>query len=176
MKNLTLIALLIIACSCKRAIVSFSEPQPEKVGIIKRIPKRICGQYFNVEDTINLSINENSIVKMRTYIDSLNHPAVFLDTVFSIARNDVLKRYKGFFFINHEFSSGNWEVEKLKYKHGILSIGEITSEAEINNLEKITETVRDSVVPFKVKPTKQQFKAFLKSNGFSGEEAYVRVK
>jgi len=126
-------------------------------------------------DTItNSKTNEKITVKREG--DSLIYHVHFLDTIFNMKKNNILKKYKGYYFLNTAFDEDNWEVLKLKLEKGKLTLGSINSIEEINSLEKITETPHDSISPYKFKPTKNQFKQFIKNNGFNDEEVYFRIK
>jgi hypothetical protein len=55
-----------------------------------------------------------------------------------------------------------------------LNINGIETENEISLLENITESKKDTAKPFTIKPTKRQFKEFIKKNGFSNGEIYIK--
>jgi hypothetical protein len=123
---------------------------------------------------INSKTNEKTLVKREG--DSLIYHVHFSDTIFVLNQNNILKKYKGYYFLNTAFDENNWEVKKLKLANGKLTFGSINSIEEINSLEKITETPHDTISPYKFKPTKKQFKKFIKNNGFNDNEIYFRLK
>ena len=145
---------------------------------------------MKTEDTLKISeLDKNEIIKndtlyklntkekykIRKITDSLFTDYVFSDTIFNLKKNNILKKYKGYYFLNKEIEkSGFWEVEKLNLKNGILKINGIETENEIRLLETITETKRDTLKHFSVKPTKKQFKEFIKKNGFKEGEIYLK--
>jgi len=145
---------------------------------------------MKTEDTLKISeLDKNEIIKndtlyklntkekykIRKITDSLFTDYVFSDTIFNLKKNNILKKYKGYYFLNKEIEkSGFWEVEKLNLKNGILKINGIETENEIRLLEIITETKRDTLKHFSVKPTKKQFKEFIKKNGFKEGEIYLK--
>ncbi len=100
---------------------------------------------------------------------------VYYDTIFSFAKGNILKKFRGTYFLNEPFKD-NWEVKTLKLKNGILEIGIIASEDDISKMEEITATIRDSTIPFKANPTKSQLKSFVKENGFSEEKIFIKVR
>jgi hypothetical protein len=53
-------------------------------------------------------------------------------------------------------------------------LSSIETENELKLLESITETKMDTTKPFKIKPTKKQFKEFIKKNGFSEGKIYLK--
>jgi hypothetical protein len=143
-----------------------------------------------VKDTLKISeLSKNEIIKNDTLYklnsnekykiikinDSLFSNYVFTDTVFNLNKTDVLKKFKGYYFLNKSIEkTGFYEVEKLNLTKGVLNINGIETENEISLLENITESKKDTVKPFTIKPTKKQFKEFIKKNGFSNGEIYFK--
>lgn len=143
-----------------------------------------------IDDTLKMSdISENerivgdSLIHLRTNYryriqrinDSLFSNYVLFDTIFIINKDHVLKKFKGHFFLNRCIKNSDcWAVEKLSYSNEILNINRIETEEELNLLQTITETKMDSTKAFSVKPTKKQFKEFLKKNGFANGDTYLK--
>ncbi|WP_130734648.1 hypothetical protein [Flavobacterium sp. J27] len=67
-------------------------------------------------------------------------------------------------------------MQKLFLQKGQLYINTIISESEITLLETLTESKKDTVKPFVLKPTKKQFKEFVKRNGFTEGDRCVFKK
>jgi len=105
--------------------------------------------------------------------DTLYTPFHLQDTLFFISDNGVLKKDKGYYFLNMKYYSG-WEVQKLEFAKGKLNLCSISDIAEIENLKQITESSQDSLMQFS--PDKKQFRKFIKSKGFSKKEAFVRLR
>ena len=57
-----------------------------------------------------------------------------------------------------------------------LQIRIISTKQDIENLMTITESTQDSAALYKFTTTKKQFKKFLKNDGFSDIEKFVRQK
>jgi len=97
-----------------------------------------------------------------------------IDTLFIISSENILKKFKGFFFLNKRINDKEWEVKKISLEKGVLSIGSISSKNDIQKLKEITETSSDTIsTNFSL--TKRQFKNFVKQNGFSEEEKFIRM-
>jgi hypothetical protein len=142
------------------------------------------------EDTINIKeLDKNEIIKndslfkiktkekypIKRINDSLFTNYIFSDTTFRIGKNNILKKFKGYLFLNkHREKSDFWEVEKLYLSKGVIKLSSIETENELKLLESITETKMDTTKPFKIKPTKKQFKEFIKKNGFSEGKIYLK--
>lgn len=96
------------------------------------------------------------------------------DTLFSISDKNILKKYKGYYFLNVS-NTPYWNVKKMHLTKGILSVNSISTKEEINTLREITETISDTT-SYNFKPTKRQFKKFIKQDGFKDSEYYIRLK
>jgi hypothetical protein len=126
-----------------------------------------------INDTIiNKQTSERFAVKKIN--DSLFTNYVFKDTVFFLNTTNVLRKWRGYYFLNSKNSDNTWVVQKLFLKKGQLGINGISTKEEIAMLAQITNTSMDSIPPFLVKPSKKQFKTFVKSNGFSVGEVYIK--
>jgi hypothetical protein len=123
---------------------------------------------------INLKTKER--IQVRRIGDSLLFHQNYTDTIFRLSKMNVLKKYKGYYFLNILFDEKNWETKKVKLSKGKLTISTINSIEEIHNLEKITSSSHDTISQvFKFKPTKRQFKKFVKEEGFGEEdETYIK--
>jgi len=129
-------------------------------------------EVLNNDTIINKKTSEKIIVKKLN--DSLFTNYVYTDTIFRIDDENVLRKFKGYYFLNFKTRENNWSVKKLFQKNGQLNINDITTKEEIELLEEIIETKKDSTKPFVIKPTKQQFREFLKRNGFKEGEIYLK--
>jgi len=115
--------------------------------------------------------------------DSLLIRERYIDTLFQIGRNNILRKFKGFYFLNTRYDKDGWGVEKARLTKGVLVISS-TTKADIKKLEEITgtetETPQDTdtvavAVP-KFTTTKKQFKTFIKNEGFSNSETFVKQR
>lgn len=122
---------------------------------------------------VNTKTFEKTFVKKLN--DTLFTNILFKDTIFSINKENVLKKMKGYYFLNIKHSEKNWVVKKLHLKNGLLNLNDISTNEEIEMLEEITETKKDSSKTFVIKPTKKQFREFVKKNGFSKGEVYIKI-
>jgi hypothetical protein len=105
--------------------------------------------------------------------DTLYSPYHLQDTLFCISLKNVLRKDKGYYFLNMQYHNG-WEVQKLEYGNTRLSICSISDMQEIEDLKEITESKGDSMVQFD--PDKKQLRKFIKSKGFSKKETFVKLK
>jgi hypothetical protein len=90
--------------------------------------------------------------------------------------DNVVRKFKGYYFLNTRYDKTSWAVEKVQFSKGELEISGISTEQDIESLIEITETPKDTVAPYIFTATKRQFKAFIRNDGFSDTEKFVRLK
>jgi hypothetical protein len=123
---------------------------------------------------IDLKTNERTIIKRDG--DSLINHVHYIDTLFQMNYDNVVRKFKGYYFLNTRYDKTSWEVKKIQLSNGQLVISSISTKLDIDNLQEITETLIDTVPPYKFTATKHQFKEFIKNDGFSDSEIFVRKK
>ena len=126
-----------------------------------------------IGDTL-IEIKTNQKVVVKKNGDSITWRQKYTDTIFSKKRNDVIKKFKGYFFINRYYKDLGWEVKKIKLKKGIISISDISSESDIVKLKAISENKFDTLSNQPIKLSKKEFKKFIKQNGFEDEEIFIK--
>jgi hypothetical protein len=132
---------------------------------------------------INLTTNTKEIVQRAG--DSLVTHINYIDTLFQIDYDNVVRKFKGFYFLNKRqgfyflskrLDKDSWEVKKIELSKGQLIVSSISSTEDIENLKAITESTQDTVAPYNFAATKKQFKEFVKSKGFTDSEKFIRQK
>lgn len=123
---------------------------------------------------INIETKEKELIKREG--DSLLIHIHNVDTLFFMNYNSIVKKYKGYYFLNTRYDKTNWSVEKMKLSKGQLIISGIPTKEDIEVLKEITETATDTVSKYNFTTTKRQFKKFVKNDGFSDSEVFVRLK
>jgi len=191
--------------------VTFNEPQPADTDNLTKFSKRLQGQYLSLEDSSNLFVLDNVIIRTYdyesilhpnqlnninatlsgdtlidnptnektaiTYLgDSIKLPIHCVDTIFQLDYDNVVRKFKGYYFLNTRYDKANWEVKKVKLAEGQLVISRISTKLEIEKLIEITDSPNDTVPPYNIKATKRQFKEFIKSDGFNDSETFVKQK
>ena len=128
-----------------------------------------------VGDTvIGLKTNERTLIKHDG--DSLVTHIHYIDTLFLMNYDNVVRKFKGYYFLNTRYDKESWEVKKIQLSKGQLVISSISTKLDLDNLKEITETTQDTVPPYKFTATKKQFKKFVKADGFSDSETFIRQK
>ena len=123
---------------------------------------------------INLTTNTREGVKREG--DSLVTHIHYIDTLFLMDYDNVVRKFKGYYFLNNRYDKESWEVKKIELSKGQLVVSSISTKQDIENLMTITESTQDTVAPYKFATTKKQFKEFIKNDGFSDSETFVRQK
>ena len=108
-----------------------------------------------------------------TINDTLYTPFRLQDTLFVISEKGILRKDKGYYFLNMKYHTG-WEVQKLEYRRGKLNLCCISELSEIESLIQITENAKDSILQFN--PDRKEFQRFVKSKGFSKKEEFVKIR
>jgi hypothetical protein len=123
-------------------------------------------------DTSYTIVDANMRIEVTIKGDSAFQHMDYTDTIFSNARGDVLRKFKGYYFINHQASKNRWSVTKLaRVKNGV-TLGTVSKKEDIANLREVTSTKSDSIDNFR--PTKKELKKFLKEKG--DEEAFIKIE
>lgn len=130
------------------------------------------GMLLRNDTLINLTNNEKMVVRKEG--DSLVGHIHFEDTLFLLSPDQILKKFKGYYFLNTRYGEHSWEVQKLSLHRGKLNISSISAENELQKLVEITESPQDTVPPYKFTATKRQFKEFVKQEGFTDTETFIR--
>lgn len=126
-------------------------------------------------DTMIESVSNKKTI-IRHEGDSLLIPIHVIDTLFQCSDTDVLRKLKGYYFLNTYYGNESWEVQKLQLSRGELIISSVAPGPDIDNLREITETPQDTVPTTHFTVTKKQFKEFVRKGGFSEGERFVRIK
>jgi hypothetical protein len=129
---------------------------------------------FSGDTIIDLTTNEKIVIKRDG--DSLIIHIHYIDTLFQMDYDNVVRKFKGYYFLNKRYDKTSWEVKKIQLTKGQLKLSSISTELDIENLKEITETPQDTIPPYKFAATKKQFKQFIKNDSFSDSEAFVRQK
>ena len=107
--------------------------------------------------------------------DSIVKPVSGSDTLFNINEKNVLKKFKGYYFLNTSDSPGNWQVQKLELAKGKLTLSSLNAKEDLDQLIEITEYPQDTTA-YVFTPSKQQFKKFVRNQGFRESSVYFKIK
>ena len=199
MRKLMLLPVLLLLLTGCNPIVTFNSPQPTGVDSLSKIPKKLVGKYVSNDGSALLIINDSCMIIRYDYEikqpkDSINwdemppeekkasriengwviEHILDTDTLFHFSDENVLKKFKGYYFLNSLIKENAWFVQKMKLQKGMLTIGEIATEEELDALERIKESPIDTTT-YNICFTRKQFQNYMKT-GFSKVDTFKRVK
>jgi len=200
MKRILFIPILFLSLFCCGPVVTFDRPQPEGTDSLTIIPKKLVGKYFSKDGSTCLTIDRKNMIlhydydvkqlkdsidwenltageksKYRVEGDSVVEHLTDTDTLFCFSEDNVLKKYKGYYFLSSRQNKNSWYVQKLKLQKGLLTIGTISTKEELTTLQKINESPIDTTT-YQIKFTRKQFHDYLDNDGFSKADTFIRVK
>jgi len=123
---------------------------------------------------INLETKEQALIKRDG--DSILIHIHSIDTLFLMDYDNVVRKFKGYYFLNNRLDKTSWTVKKLQLSKGQIIISSISTKQDPENLKEITETPQDTIQTYKFTATKKQFKEFIRNEGFSDSERFIKLK
>jgi len=97
------------------------------------------------------------------------------DTLFMIDKLNVLKKFKGYYFLNNYFSENAWQVQKLAFSKEALILSSLNKTEDLDQLRLLSESQQDTT-PYDFSPTRQQFKKFVRNEGFRDSEQFIKIR
>lgn len=117
------------------------------------------------------SIKDKEKWAIRYFGDSIKIYGEYLDTIFYLNEDNLLRKLKGAYFLNTQYGTNKWGVKTLSLHKNKLMIGSIETE-EVKVLKEITKSESDSNVSFEL--SKEQLKMFIRQNGFGDKVEYIK--
>ena len=142
----------------------------------KKIDTAELGSSARLSGDTLFDLNTNHKTLLRREGDSLMAYVHYIDTLFQMTRENMVRKFKGYYFLNQRYGDVGWEVRKMQLSKGELLISSISAEQDVAQLKEITETSLDTVPPYKFIVTKRQFRKFVRNKGFSDGEVFIRQK
>ena len=132
------------------------------------------------EELTNLFTSEG--YKIEISGDTINASQTNIDTIFWISENQVLKKFKGSYFLNFKRDENFWDVSRLNLSKDTLLIGQISPSDTLLRFDFVAKTenfdASDSTTTteYSINPSKRQFKKLMKPNSFDECECYYKKK
>jgi len=199
MKRILLLSVLFLAILSCVPVVTFDRTQPEGVDSLTVIPKKLVGKYISKNGVTNLIIESKRMIMHYDYEiklprdstnwdnltaeekscfrlenDSVIEHVVDVDTIFEISEDMVLKKFKGYYFLNTRKKGNSWYVQKLQLNKGMLTIGSISTKDELKTLDKVNESPVDTTT-YQVSFNRKQFHEYIDNEGFTKVDTFLRV-
>ncbi|MCK5169197.1 MAG: hypothetical protein KAQ75_04890 [Bacteroidales bacterium] len=118
------------------------------------------------EDT-SFTFADNWDITVNSFGDSVKVFSRKDEELFKISDQQILREYKGYYFLNYQDTNDYWKVKILNLVKDTLEFDIILSDDDIENIRNITkvETVQDTTEEsskYFLKPTKRELKKILK--------------
>ncbi len=133
-------------------------------------PRTTLDSAYHINGDTTFYDNENHLrieVKGDTVFGSFHRS----DTIFTISPQNVLRKYKGYYFLNKQTANG-WDVYMMTIRKNELSLVTSWRNEDLAALRKITHT-SDSTHHFK--PTRKQIRQFIMQHGLPAGEKFRRI-
>ena len=118
--------------------------------------------------------------------DTIVYFEKYTDTLFSISKDNILKKSKGSYYLNFKISDIYWRVKKLNLKKDTLLIGEITTGDTLlrfdyaRKIEEVSARTDSGAITkpreYILTPSKREFKKLVRSDAFETTEKYIKIK
>lgn len=107
--------------------------------------------------------------------DSIFRRVHLRDTVFMLSDANLLRKWKGYFFINMRREDAGWEVKKISLQRGVLDLSSVGRAEDIGMLNELSENPSDTIPPGGYKISRKEFRQFIKGGGFGESERFIRL-
>lgn len=97
------------------------------------------------------------------------------DTLFSLSDENLVRKWKGYCFINMCREDAGWEVKKISLQRGMLDLSSVGRAEDIGMLNELSENPSDTIPPGGYKISRKEFRQFIRGGGFEGSERFVRL-
>jgi len=129
------------------------------------------------EDT-SFVFADNWDITVNSFGDSVKVFSRKDEELFKISDQQILREYKGYYFLNYKDSNDYWKVKILNLIKDTLEFDNILSDDDMENIKNITkvETMQDSTEEsskYYLEPTKRELKKILKKR--STGDKYVKL-
>lgn len=97
------------------------------------------------------------------------------DSVFDISRGDVLKKDKGYYFLNRRMAATSWTVTRLSLRKGKLLVANVDDSTSLSQLEQLAEKPEDTLKPVYT-ISRKQFRNLQKEGGFGTVDSFFKTE
>ena len=104
----------------------------------------------------------------------------FGDTLFKLSEFEVLKKYKGYIFLNERVQTDSnkfeWEVRKIGMNKGLLTMDFVDEKKQIDKLVELPASLSEDPTTYPYTPNHNKFKEFMEDDGFEKVDSFYKVK
>lgn len=115
----------------------------------------------------------NRIPVKRISGDSLHAYLNDVDTIIDLTQGDLIKKWKGRYFLNHNLGPDRWEVIEFHREKQIYYLNRVADDADTESITYMKAT-NDTVKNPTYVADKKKFKKFVNRIGFTNESAFTK--
>ncbi len=182
-----LISIVSLLQSCE-PVATFDKAQPAGQPSLRKIPFALRGFYITSDSAALLSVGPKTMIlsynKKLTDTTRVNIKEVVAnglagsiireDTLLSLSKDQVLKKYKGNYIVSTKNENG-WEVMLISLQKRMLSFSYLNSKEALQNLPAVKASATDTTRSL-YSPSRRQFTQLLKQGAFSTEDTFIRIQ
>ena len=137
---------------------------------------------FILKDNILFSTADNTQIAVQQRNDSVFGLVPWTDTAFLISQSNLLRKLKGYYFLNEYTSDTVWKVVRMKLEDKVLLMATMNKKKEADEIKKYTTLYyvamnNDTITSYKLKPSKKEFKKMVDSKLlFTDQQKFIKVK
>jgi hypothetical protein len=135
------------------------------------VPKTLLDSAYVINGDTSFVDTENKLI-VRVAGDSVYGRFRYLDTLFDISQINVLRKFKGYYFLNKQVGSHDWNLFLMTYGRNELELVTRWSDKEIAALREITHGKSDSR---DFKPSRREMAKFIMKMGSLDGERLLRI-
>ncbi len=112
---------------------------------------------------------DNWQIKVKSFGDSVKVFSWKDDVLFQISDDQLLREYRGYYFLNKKDTNNYWKVEVLKLEEDTLEFDDILAKEDIEKIEAITsiteikDTTKEKITRYFLNPSKREMRKILKT-------------
>ena len=100
-----------------------------------KVHKDSLGPHFKITGDTLFNLTEGTKENILLNGDTVTVHSNTNDTLFDITNGSILKKFKGYYFLNNRYDDSTWEVKQLSLKKGMLTMVSIWYENDIQKLK-----------------------------------------
>ena len=114
--------------------------------------------------------------------DTISTSRLDIDTVFHISESEVLKKFKGSYFLNFKEDESFWNVGRLSLNKDTLRFGLVAPSDTLLRFDFVVKKVEfdesdsTTTTEYTINPSKKEFKQLIKPNSFEVSACYCKKK
>lgn len=135
------------------------------------VSRTLLDSAYAIKGDTAFTDTENKMI-IRVEGDSVHGRFRYLDTLFDISQGNIVRKFKGYYFLNKEVRPDDWRLFLMKYKKNEIRLITSWTEKEVATLREITHDKSDETG---FKPSGKEMARFIMRLGSVDGERLVRI-